>query len=108
MTCREIRENLALYTVDSLSDDERQAVEVHVETCEACARALALEQRVTEALQDQPVPTPSAGFEQRVLAAATGTSAARGSRWTTPVVGGAVAAACGWCAVRCAVSGWIR
>lgn len=93
MTCRDIRENLALYSVDALSDSERRAVEAHVEVCEACARELALEQRLTEGLQDQPVPEPNADFEQRVMAAATGRSDAHGSRWTTPLVGGAVAAA---------------
>jgi len=99
MTCTEIRDQLIAYAAGEVLDEQdRAAVEAHVQGCPDCARRLRWEERVQQAVQEESaIPDPSAGFEARVLAAATGRADAdadTGGVWKQRSInGGAVAAA---------------
>ncbi|MFL1466479.1 anti-sigma factor family protein [Marinobacter sp. DUT-3] len=96
MSCREYRELLVPYLLNELSADQAARMERHVADCAHCATGLANEKVLQSTFADRyAIPDPSPDFETRVLAAASaranGGSAHRG--WSTPVVGGAIAAA---------------
>lgn len=96
MSCREYRELLVPYLLNELSADQAARMEQHVADCARCATGLANEKALQSTFADRyAIPDPSPDFETRVLAAAgaraNGKSVRRG--WSTPVVGGALAAA---------------
>ncbi|TDT39432.1 putative zinc finger protein [Halospina denitrificans] len=100
MTCMNIRDQLIAYAAgEALDEQEREAVEAHVRDCPDCARRLRWEERVQQAVQEESdIPDPSADFESRVLAAATGRNragagATNGAWKQRSIIGGAVAAA---------------
>ncbi|MBW4935592.1 zf-HC2 domain-containing protein [Marinobacter sp. F4206] len=94
MSCREIRVSLAAYSNNELSETRTEEIARHLRTCSSCRVRLESEQALTGALRRQAgIPAPSAGFEARVLDAATGRSSGAGSGWSHTVLGGAVAAA---------------
>ena len=59
MTCEEARKNLPLFLYGELSFDEEELVEVHVDECAECRRALARERALFAAL-DRVELVPSA------------------------------------------------
>jgi hypothetical protein len=66
MTCEEARKNLPLLLYGELSFDEEELVEVHIDECAACRRALAREKALFAALDDvEMVPSPAALAESR-------------------------------------------
>lgn len=96
MSCRECQANLVPYIMNELTAEQGSRVEEHVAECHRCAARLARETTLKAALvAGQRIPEPSPGFEARVLAAARIEGAGGGSQraWSTPVVGGAIAAA---------------
>src|SRR5580704_17450049 len=60
MTCEEARKNLPLFLYGELSIDEEELVEVHVDECQACQKALAREKAMFAALDGVEL-VPSAG-----------------------------------------------
>lgn len=97
MTCSEIRDELIAYAAgEELDEQARSAVEAHVRACPDCERRLRWETRVQQSVSEEAaIPDPSADFESRVLAAATGRADAdTGGVWKQrSIIGGAVAAA---------------
>lgn len=70
MDCRTIRELLDDYTLGSVSQKQRQALEKHVASCEDCRRELEAARRLHEVLKrDAELVSDEdwAGVEQRVL-----------------------------------------
>ncbi len=66
MTCEEARKNLPLFLYGELSFDEEELVEVHIDECAACRRALACEKAMFAALDGvELVPSPEALAESR-------------------------------------------
>lgn len=96
MSCRECQASLVPYIMRELTAEQAAWVEEHVAGCGRCAARLEQEKALKAALvAGQRIPDPSPGFEARVLAAARNQGAGGGSQraWSTPVVGGAIAAA---------------
>ncbi len=66
MTCEEARKNLPLFLYGELSFDEEELVEVHVDECAECRRALARERALFAALDRvELVPSADALAESR-------------------------------------------
>ncbi len=99
MLCNECKNNLRSWVRDELSAAQASRIEQHIALCKDCAIAAHNEQAIFDSLHDsQAVPAPSTGFEERVLGAATGKdgrarTGSHGYGWSTPVAGGAIAAA---------------
>ena len=90
MNCNQVITQIEDYCDGIPGGDELAALEQHLDDCEQCRRRVRAEQR-WRALLAEPVAEPDPGFEERVLQAAHGGGDAR-RRWTTPVVGAAMAA----------------
>ncbi|MCD6308029.1 MAG: zf-HC2 domain-containing protein [Candidatus Latescibacteria bacterium] len=70
MKCRECENNLAAYIDGMLSEEMKQRVEEHIETCRNCAGQLAVQRLIASSLSGaEPVGTPD-GLADRILAAA--------------------------------------
>ena len=99
MSCNECKNNLRSWARNELSAAQVSRIEQHIAGCKDCAIAAYNERAIFDSLHDtQAVPAPSSGFEERVLGAATGKGGlgrkgSHGHGWSTPVAGGAVAAA---------------
>jgi anti-sigma factor RsiW len=66
MTCDEARKNLPLFLYGELSFDEEELVEVHIDECAACQKALAREKAMFAALDGvELIPSPAALAESR-------------------------------------------
>ena len=82
MTCHEVRELLAALSLDALDADERDAVEDHLATCQACASELRAHEETIAALAlALPQIDPPARLKGRILAAATTDRATRRPAW---------------------------
>ncbi len=91
MTCQQAQRHIERQAIgEPLSPADSLALENHVAHCQRCYLRQAWERRITEELRRESVPAPTADFESRVLAAATGRQASRGRAF--PVVGSAIAA----------------
>jgi anti-sigma-K factor RskA len=78
-------ESAALYVIDAMAEDERQAFEAHLRECEHCRAEVASLQGVEEALAGAvPQIEPPPGLRDRVMSAALG---AQQSRVVRPVFG---------------------
>lgn len=99
MLCNECKNNLRFWIRNELSAEQASRIEQHIAVCKGCSIAAHNEQAILDSLRDsQAVPAPSFGFEERVLGAATGKggrapNVSHGHGWSTPVAGGAIAAA---------------
>lgn len=94
MLCNECKNNLRSWVRNELSAAQSSRIEQHLAVCKNCPIAAHNEKTILESLQaSQAVPRPSLGFEERVLGAATGKGRHSGYGWSTPVAGGAIAAA---------------
>lgn len=99
MSCNECKHNLRSWARNELSAAQVSDIERHIAECKDCAIVAYNERAIFDSLHDtQAVPAPSSGFEERVLGAATGKggsvrNGSHGHSWSTPVAGGAVAAA---------------
>lgn len=99
MLCNECKYNLRSWVRGELSAEQTSRIEQHIAVCNACSISAHNEKAILVSLHDsQAVPAPSFGFDERVLAAATGKggqsrNAASGHGWSTPMAGGAIAAA---------------
>lgn len=99
MSCNECKNNLRSWARNDISATQASRIEQHIAVCKGCAIAAYNERAIFDSLHDsQAVPAPSPGFEERVLGAATGKDEvarkrSHGHGWSTPVAGGAVAAA---------------
>ncbi|MFN2360006.1 MAG: anti-sigma factor [Marinobacter sp.] len=99
MRCNECSNNLRPWARGELSAAQASRIEQHIAMCNDCSIAAHNEKAIVDSLYDsQAVPAPSSGFEARVLGAATGKggqsrNGASGHSWSTPVAGGAIAAA---------------
>lgn len=99
MSCNQCKDNLRSWARNELSAAQVSRIEQHIAECKDCAIAAYNERAIFDSLHDsQAVPAPSSGFEERVLGAATGKGGAarkeyHGHGWSTPVAGGAIAAA---------------
>jgi anti-sigma-K factor RskA len=56
--CDDVRDALAAYALGVLEPDERQVVELHLDTCARCRAELAPFERVTDSLALAPAPAP--------------------------------------------------
>src|ERR1700722_9015792 len=66
MTCDEARKNLPLFLYGELSFDEEELVEVHVDECVSCQKALAREKAMFAALDGvELIPSAAALAESR-------------------------------------------
>jgi HEAT repeats/Putative zinc-finger len=66
MTCEEAKQNLALFLYGELSFDEEELLELHVDECTACRKALAREKALFAALDGvEMVPSPRAFDDAR-------------------------------------------
>ncbi len=93
MSCRECRDRIAPLIMNELSAEQAAIVEQHAAECVHCAAILADERELQSALADRlSIPDPSPDFETRIMAAARSGDSMRGG-WSTPIVGGAIAAA---------------
>jgi anti-sigma-K factor RskA len=69
MTHDEIRDSLSALALGALDPAERAEVVAHVATCDACAAALAVEERIVQGIGlDAPPVTPPAALRSKVLA----------------------------------------
>lgn len=96
MSCHECRELMVPYLLSELSVEQAARVEQHVAECARCATRLTNEKVLQSTFADRyAIPDPSPDFETRILAAARSNAAGKSGHrgWSTPVVGGAVAAA---------------
>ncbi|MBZ2170412.1 anti-sigma factor family protein [Marinobacter sp. F4216] len=94
MTCREIRVSLGAYMNNELPAERNKIVAQHLRGCASCQSLIESEQTLRDMLQHrQQIPPASAGFETRVLAAATKQSQVASGNWSHRVIGGAIAAA---------------
>lgn len=99
MRCNECKNNLRSWIRGELSAAQASRIEQHIAMCNDCSVAAHNEKAIFDSLHDtQAVPAPSFGFEARVLGAATGKggrsrAGSSGHGWSTPVAGGAIAAA---------------
>ncbi|PXX88994.1 anti-sigma factor [Marinobacter vulgaris] len=99
MLCNECKNSLGSWVRSELSAAQASRVERHLAACNDCSIAAHNEEAISDAVcHSQSVPGPSPGFEERVLAAATekagrDRSGFSGHGWSTPVAGGAIAAA---------------
>ena len=66
MTCEDARKNLPLFLYGELSFDDEELVEVHIDECAACRKALAQEKAMFAALDGvELVPSAEALAESR-------------------------------------------
>lgn len=99
MLCIECKNNLRSWLRSELSAAQASRVEQHIAVCKSCSIAAHNEKVILDSLRaSQSVPAPSNGFEERMLAAATGQGGqsrteALPRRWSTSAAGGAIAAA---------------
>lgn len=92
-SCQQIHETIDESAAGTITPADARVLEEHLRQCRHCARRLHWQQRVAGELARQEIPPASADFESRVLAAATTGNTGPHRRWTTPVLGGAIAAA---------------
>ncbi len=69
MNCTDINTQLDAYIQDELTDQEKQAVDVHAASCTVCQQQLNDMQNLYRKLKQIPVEQASAGFEDRVFQA---------------------------------------
>lgn len=92
MTCHQAQQHIERQAIgDDLSAEDSRALESHVANCQRCYLRQVWEYRINEELRRESVPAPTADFETRVMAAATGKTSSRGG--VLPKVGSAIAAA---------------
>jgi len=88
MTCEETRKNLPLFLYGELSFDEEERVEVHMDECAECRRALAREKAMFAALDGaEIVPGPASLEESRAELRRRLVSAGRAARREAPLPG---------------------
>lgn len=93
MSCDLFSKQLEQYARGELAPAMEHALESHLAGCPSCSDRLEAERTFLAALRTQSVPAPSADFESRVLAVATGKQGRKsGAVWQHPLMGGAVAA----------------
>jgi anti-sigma factor RsiW len=59
MNCKDFEKSLALYAYGDLPEEERKALEAHLQTCEGCRASLGETRRLRELLAAHPSPEPS-------------------------------------------------
>jgi anti-sigma factor RsiW len=69
MICAELGQDLVALALGQLSPAEAAQAEAHLAACAACRTELAAARRVLAHAQSLPAPEPSAGAEERLLAA---------------------------------------
>lgn len=90
-TCQQAHTYIERSAAGEISAADARALEQHAASCQPCALRMRWENRIQQELARTGIPDPSADFESRVLAAATGRKKGP-QRWTSSVVGGAIAA----------------
>ena len=95
MNCEQIRERLDELLDGELSDRDKQAVEQHVATCDACRAELDALRQTTDLVRSLPRAEAPAGLAQSVRASIAQQAAARSraTLWRWARVGGWLAAA---------------
>ncbi len=66
MECNEIRDNLSLYIDDELSEEEKKALEEHLDNCPECLKELEEYRIIIKALNELPDEEPPAGYCKRL------------------------------------------
>ena len=67
LKCESVTTRIDDYLDGTLSDQERQAMEQHLEGCTTCREEFQLAKDLLEQLSSLEVPAPRPGYEQRVL-----------------------------------------
>src|SRR5690242_20700365 len=89
-TCADIRERLTLYLDNELQDDERVAIEVHVQSCASCKAFVEKELAFLNAIRGSgPLHAAPAELKTKVAAVVSGSKRpVRGRlrwRWIAPI-----------------------
>ena len=89
-TCEDIRERLTLYLDNELQDDERVAIEAHVQSCASCKTFVEKELAFLNAIRGSgPLRTAPAELKTKVSAVVSGSKRAVRSRsrlrWIVPI-----------------------
>ncbi len=66
MECNEIRDNLSLYIDDELSEEEKKALEEHLDNCPECRKELEEYRIIIKAINELPDEEPPAGYCKRL------------------------------------------
>lgn len=69
MKCTDIQKYLDNYLDDTMSLDEQEAVETHIEQCTSCQQSLDENKAIRQALCSLPVDQASADFEAKIFSA---------------------------------------
>jgi mycothiol system anti-sigma-R factor len=70
MNCKSFRDQIFLFQADELSGDDREACQRHLDTCEACAERLRVEDSMLRVVKAKLPRTPAPpGLETRIRAA---------------------------------------
>jgi len=81
-TCEDIRERLTLYLDSELQDDERVAIEAHVQSCASCKAFVDKELAFLNTIRgSRPLHTASPSLRTRIAGAITGSRGEVGHRW---------------------------
>lgn len=95
MSCHDVTRQLDALLDGELDAERARAAWAHVEGCAACATRVAAQRSLLDALANEPVEGPTAGFFERALAAASDVAAPRAvrtPRWVAAGFTGAFAA----------------
>src|SRR5690349_17842914 len=90
-TCEDIRERLTLYLDNELQDDERVAIEAHVQSCASCKAFVEKELAFLNAIRGSgPLHAAPAELKTRVGAVVSGSKrtvgrSSRRLRWIVPI-----------------------
>ena len=88
-TCEDIRERLTLYLDNELQDDERVAIEAHVQSCASCKAFVEKELAFLNAIRGSgPLHAAPAELKTRVAAVVSGSKPARKParlKWIVPI-----------------------
>lgn len=91
MSCHQAQQQIERQALgDTLSPAARGELEAHLASCQRCYLREVWEQRISEELRREAIPSPTPDFESRVLAAATGRGRSRSM--SRPLAGAAIAA----------------
>ena len=89
--CRDIEEKLSGYLDGALTQQDRQAIEVHLDRCDACRTTVAELERIREGVAGLTTPQPTAQQWSRMMST-TVSKTSRGLGWLLGLAGGLVLA----------------
>lgn len=64
MRCHEVRKHLSAHLDGEIDEAREREIAVHLQSCQACAAQASRYARLDELVSAQPLPEPSAGFDE--------------------------------------------